>query len=226
MVVCKASFSVARGVHLLDKQLPIQPVDSFNGPPEASSIKDFSDLVPEKPNVDVVLQGSAVPRRQGETEVEVRCRFGHHWEKTIQVFGKRQWKSNGFFLAPSSPEPIQKIPLQYEFAFGGADLSNPDRPAGFAMNPVGRGFAGRYSTKNFTDEPVPNLVLLGESMQAPTNHAKVAGFGWIAGHWQPRMTYAGTYDDNWLKNDMPIYLEILTPATLMPPQRISKSKVI
>jgi hypothetical protein len=53
------------------------------------------------------------------------------WTRTLLAFGPRNWKAGA--AAPEVAEPFVRLPLGWTESFGGA---------GFADNPVGRGFGG------------------------------------------------------------------------------------
>lgn len=106
------------------------------------------------------------------------------------------------------PEPFESIPLIYERAFGGWDRSNPD-PESHTFeprNPVGTGF---HDKKGKFEEgtQLPNLEDPARSIVDYGDRPPPAGFGYIAPNWQPRASFAGTYDEKWMKERMPLLPE-------------------
>jgi hypothetical protein len=97
------------------------------------------------------------------------------------------------------------MPLLYERAFGGWDRDHPD-PAkhGFeARNPVGVGYrAGGGFREGLR---LPNLEEPSDRVQAFGQRVVPAGCGYVGPHWQPRASYAGTYDEAWKQERMPRY---------------------
>jgi hypothetical protein len=94
----------------------------------------------------------------------------------------------------------EPVPLIYELAWGGVDLSDPARPLGEPRNYVGRGVT--RAPKSLVDRPAAQL-------EDPTNPLGGRGnvpacFGPIHRHWQPRASYAGTYDQAWMETKMPL----------------------
>lgn len=202
LTVAKATFSILKKVALLDKQPPVVKTDSYYGRPNATSIREAGELSPVKPFTDIVLRGCAYPKRQGDTQVDVEFQFGE-LKKTLTVVGNRVWKKRGTDFLPSEPNALERIPLCYELAFGGVDVSSSSRPSGCAANPVGLGFASSRSNHDFSGLHVPNILQPNSRIDSPNAATDVAGFSWIAPHWQPRVSLAGRYDDQWLKNRMP-----------------------
>jgi hypothetical protein len=189
---------------LAEKQRPINPVGEFYGKPEESSYQYEPEFAFMKPATDVVLIGSAYPRRPGDTEVNVSLHVGP-MQKTVRVVGNRYWVKTLGMAFMSPPELFESIPLIYENAFGGWDRSNPDenKHSFEPRNPVGTGFRGKQG-KFEEGIRLPNL----EDPQRPiTGYGDTpppAGFGFISPNWQPRAGFAGTYDDAWMKERMPL----------------------
>jgi hypothetical protein len=96
------------------------------------------------------------------------------------------------------------MPLNYERAFGGADTShkNEAKHAFETSNLVGVGFHARRH-KGIRGTSLPNLEHPEKLLRRPTNKPPLAGFGFIARNWQPRCSYAGTYDQDWMDERFP-----------------------
>ncbi len=95
------------------------------------------------------------------------------------------------------------MPITYERAFGGTDLKddNSKKHGWEARNPVGVGFA--MSKDHVVGTPAPNI----EDPKQPYKtwqKGEPVGFGAIARHWSPRVQRAGTYDETWKKNRLPL----------------------
>jgi hypothetical protein len=99
------------------------------------------------------------------------------------------------------------VPILYELAWGGLDLSDPERPFGEPRNTVGRGVV--RDRKRLIGQPAAQIEdpanPLGGRANAP------AGLGAIHRHWQPRAAHAGTYDEAWMANRMPLPPDDLDP---------------
>ena len=137
-VICKRSYRIdeVEGVArpLSDEEqspLRMQPEYFDPGDPAEASIRWDLDYVPFKPKVDVHIVGTAfAPHGKPVTEFDVSARIGAV-ERSLTIVGRRfaQWKKQKKgkkgerppFVPPefTEPEPIVRIPLRYEFAFGG-----------------------------------------------------------------------------------------------------------
>jgi hypothetical protein len=120
-------------------------------------------------------------------------------QKIVRVTGDRRWGSAGL----GAPEPFVTMPIVYERAFGGTDArsSQPERDWDW-RNPVGTGFA--VEREHLQGVPLPNVEYPDEAMAGWKDLPRPAGFGAIAGHWQPRVAYAGTYDERWMQQRQPL----------------------
>lgn len=205
-VALKYSFRVdPSGRASLDEESPTEPhaVDLYNGAdPATSSIRKPSDVYDFKPGTDVLLVGHAhPPLRPSVTHVDVSLKMGPV-DKTVRARGLRAWQAGPFGgIAPGPALRItEPIPLLYELAWGGLDLSEPDRPVGEPRNTLGRGVA--HKPKRLIGTPAAQLEYPGE----PIGHGDnvPASFGALCRHWQPRASFAGTYDDAWMKSKMPL----------------------
>jgi len=204
-MILKYTFSAdARGrVELVEEGADPYFVDELHGEdPSKSSIRKPSDLFYEKPGTDVVLVGHAHPPPTGNVSfVDVALRVGPI-AKTVRAYGVRAWRAGGpNGVSPGPARPIREpVPLVYELAWGGLDLSEPERPVGEPRNTVGRGVA--RNPRSLVDQPAAQLEdpahPIAERNPAP------ASFGPIHRHWQPRASFAGTYDERWETTKLPL----------------------
>ena len=195
-VVVKASFGLGGGVHVADEQLPVLAADQFWTEPGQSSLKYAADMHLLKPTTDVALVGRARPE-QGNLVPFVDTTLAiAEKRKTLRVFGNRQWRDDG---SVTSPEPFESVPLAYEFAFGGTHRIDGEEPEVLteSRNPVGRGFRGKRSDEEMAGQPLPNIEDPAEPIEQVGDKAAPQGFGFVAPTWQPRLAYAGTYDQAW-----------------------------
>jgi hypothetical protein len=123
--------------------------------------------------------------------------------KVIQVFGDRVWRTGLAGQGITSPEPFVEMPLVYERAFGGVH----DRGDGHALyvpqNPVGRGFRGKRGAGEIEGTPLPNLEDPQAPIRAPGDQPRTMCFGPVAPSWEPRRSFAGTYDEAWKASRAP-----------------------
>jgi hypothetical protein len=179
--------------------------DGFYGRPGESSVRYESDLVPFKPGTDVVLIGHAYAPKPMIRRIDVTVRVGS-LERTCRVNGNRRWQKTFGFLGISEPEPLEKIPLVYERSFGGQDLSSPEVKDHERenRNPVGCGLWARKSRLEPEEVALPNIEDPANPIKGRQDRPRPAGFGFIGRHWQPRLAYAGTYDQNWAEKRSPL----------------------
>jgi hypothetical protein len=207
LVAVKAAYAISlRGeLSVADEQDPIHPADQYHGEPDDSSIAQEAELAPPKPATDAFLVGRAHAPRPGTTSMQVCFRVGPR-EKVAAVHGARFWANSMGSAVATPPAPFETIPLIWENAYGGQDLTpeDPRHFGGEARNPVGRGFRARNSRAPWEGVPLPNILAPGEQYTQIGQAATPVGFGPIGRHWHPRITYAGTYDDAWMQQRMPL----------------------
>ena len=205
-VIMKATYAVSpRGVvSFADPPSPIRHRPIAVSSRQHASLRFPSDLVDEKPGTDVMLVGTAHPppeRAATETEVSLRVvgQFGT-LQKRARVTGPRVWYQGVTGLATSDPAKLEPTPLVYELAYGGCDEHDPDRPLVDERNPAGRGVA--RDPRRLIGQTAPQI----EDPRAPCSSRRPApiGFGPIPSDWEPRMRYAGTHDEVWLKTRAPV----------------------
>ena len=205
VVVAKASYAIdadGAGERLTGDEAayPYVADECYGDDPATSSIRKPSDLFQFKPGTDVLLIGHAWGQG-GADGVDVSLRVGPV-HKVVRAYGMRVWRLGvGNVLVPGDAEPIvEPVPLIYELAWGGMDLSDPDNPVGEQRNYLGRGVC--TDPQALVGRPAAQLEyprsLMGKRDRTP------ACFGALHRHWQPRMSFAGTYDEHWQDTKMPI----------------------
>jgi hypothetical protein len=133
----------------------------------------------------------------------VSFRVGHV-EKNARVTGDRFWVRTLGFVRKTKPRPFEKIPLIYENAFGGWDQSreNPKLQRFDPRNPVGTGY--RSWLGGFEkDVRLPNIEHPWRRLRTYHQNPPPIGFGFTSPHWQPRVRFAGTYNQKWQQTRMP-----------------------
>jgi len=225
--IVKATFAVDDGgaISIQKNQLAINDADVFWGEPGQSSLKQAGEICLAKPSTDILLCGHAYAP-DGETRtMDVRLSVGAV-AKTVRVFGNRIWEGGFFGMRITPPETFTKIPLRYEYAFGGVD-PQPDEENKIEdepRNPVGRGLLSKYSKASWEGVPLPNLEDSLQLIASPKDRPSPACFAPVCPHWEPRKSYAGTYDDTWTKKRAPYlprdfnprFLQVATPGLIAP----------
>lgn len=209
-VLLKATFawSSRGGLVRAETQLPVRLVDETFGEPGRSSVKRASDLCPGKPGCDLVLTGRA-GRSRPAPQVDVSFRVGGAG-RDVRVFGERRWTGSG--LVPEA-SPFESVELAWENAFGGRDEAVPEgEPHEEDLrNPVGTGFRARKSRRPVAGDRLPNLEDPRSLVTSPFDRPVPAGFGFVASHWEPRRSFAGTYDAAWQRSRAPLPPDDLDP---------------
>lgn len=120
-VVAKRTYLVDRGRLLLaPEQEPLRILEG--DPSRTGTIVHEADIYPFKPLTDIVVQGHAYPPRPQDTSFIAKVEVGPA-SKALLVVGDRQATlspTGRIIYSPS--EPIEKVPLTYEVAYGGIDL--------------------------------------------------------------------------------------------------------
>ena len=205
LVQATYTIHAARGLTLAEQQQPPSLAGELWGEDAAtSSYRIDPAFAFIKPATDVALVGHAQPARRGVAEVQVAFRVGPVG-KVVRVVGDRFWVRAMGAISATRPQPLERMPLTYERAFGGWDRSLPDpkKHTFDPRNPVGIGF--RAPGGGFEEGiRLPNLEELDDPLHHHGQIIKPAGFGFLSPHWQPRAALAGTYDEAWSKDRMPL----------------------
>lgn len=199
----KATFELSPRPVVAGRQEPIVPADEYRGDPAASSLRRAGELHPAKPATDVVLLGSAhSPGGRPVERLDVRLTVGP-LAKTVRVHGDRRWIGGVTGLTPSRPRPFDRLPLTWERAFGGALPTAGGGLAGEPRNPCGVGHPAGRPRRRLIGTPLPNLDDSARPLRTAGEAPAPAGFGFVAPAWQPRLGYAGTYDETWQRERAP-----------------------
>ncbi len=213
IVSVKATYNITPDgqVYLAEEQLEPLIAPEYNGEPGMSSLRYDADLVAPKPTTDILLNGSAyAPGGQPSTDFAVCMRVGPI-SKALRVRGDRTWSDGPLGGGPSSAQPVTRVPITYERAYGGYEHSAPDlrQHRLDPRNPVGCGLFAPATRRD--GQALPNF-------EYPSGNLEMdgpAGFGPIDGHWSPRRELAGTYNDAWRAKRLPLLPADWDPLCLM-----------
>jgi hypothetical protein len=191
------------------EQVPFVFVDQHHGDPGSTAIRYECDFVPVKPRAEVLLNASAVaPGARPVKRLEVSL-GGPGLAKKALVIGDRLWleEPNGF--RPSEPEPFTSMPISWDRGFGGADLSHEDvrQRRTELRNLVGLGFHVNSFKDTIVGNRLPNIERPEEPMRLWSDKPEPIGFGPVGRAWQPRIRFAGTYDQRWMDETSPFLPE-------------------
>jgi hypothetical protein len=198
--IVKATYAIKPegSLTIAEKQTPVTSTGVFYGEPAVSSYKYEPETAFFKRATDVVLIGSAWPRSGPSTQVDVSLKAGPLF-KRVRVIGDRYWVKSLVGPEMTRPEPFESLPLTYERAFGGRDIKGRMEP----RNPIGRGF---FSSPSLLEDgaPLPNVEDPAKLIASVNDRPAPVGFGFTSPAWQPRAGFAGTYDDTWTADRMPL----------------------
>jgi hypothetical protein len=186
-----------------DKELmlPVFFSDQFYDQPDNSSLKYPSDVVYGKPGTDVILVGHGynLDNKGNKGATTAFLSIGG-LQKTICLFGSRRWEKTRNSNRISPPEPFDKVPLNYEYAYGGSYADEKHGKCSYDLNPVGIGF-GVITQDGL---PLPRLEYPDQMIKSPGDRPSPASFGAVAMGWKQRYRFAGTFDENWYKARRPL----------------------
>jgi uncharacterized protein YjbI with pentapeptide repeats len=111
-------------------------------------------------------------------------------EKRLRVSGERHWHGD---LATAA-EPFESLRIDWPHAYGGA---------GYADNPVGRGFSSSIGDHRDTPTPLPNIEYAANVLMQRGQHTAPAAFTPIAPSWPQRSALFGRLDEAWHEQDRP-----------------------
>jgi hypothetical protein len=227
-LVVKATYTLTAAEPVLaERQAALLAADVYWGDPAASSLRAAGEFALAKPATDVLLSGRAVAPGPDTRVADVRLRVGPV-SQTVRVFGERRWSRSGGRWRPGPPAPWERMPLRWEFAFGGvvqalaADGSLAIRDWE-PRNPVGRGLFDKQASG---DEPplLPNLEDPAALIESDEDRPAPCCFAPVAPTWMPRRAWAGTYDEAWTRTRAPYlpqdfdarYFQLAPPGLVAP----------
>ena len=157
IVILKQSFSLREDgtIKPLIKPIDIRLSDVVKHDSRWNSVKYPSDLIPYKPNAEIIVVGSAqqpTPKTEWLCDVRLDGLRENRWDTTYQswhkslvVSGERFWEGHGSRWQLTKPSHTRKVELGYENAYGGHfKLVKPDSPEiptlDYSPNPSGTGW--------------------------------------------------------------------------------------
>ncbi|NYH23540.1 DUF2169 family type VI secretion system accessory protein [Paraburkholderia bryophila] len=111
-------------------------------------------------------------------------------EKQLHVSGERNWNGN----TATAAKPFESLRIDWPHAYGGA---------GYADNPVGRGFSSAIGDDRNTPSLLPNIEYAANALTQRGQHAAPAALTPIAPSWPQRSALFGQLDEVWHEQDRP-----------------------
>ncbi len=199
----KATFQLNGDIRLADEQQEIAEADQYADEPGNSSLLRASEVMPLKPATDFYLIGHAyAPGKQAVPELDVSIAINEKINR-LRVIGDRIWKDAFFGASASKPIPFEKMELCFERAYGGQDVTRKGVEVSFAANPIGKGYMHSKSERRIDGLHLPNIENPDKLIKRPQDQPEPVGFFPLPACWEPRLNYAGTYDETWERNRAP-----------------------
>jgi hypothetical protein len=198
VVVVKASFRLgSAGAETHPSPLPIARTDQ---PAAPGGLLYPGEMMPTRGGgTDVICIGFAhAPGGEPAPSFDAELRVGEVGVR-VRVFGPRRWTRRDGTLVPSDPEPVARVSLGFESAFGGTlgDYL-------FARNPIGKGYWHEDERPTPDGVELPLLEDPDRLIEGPADLPAPVAFGAVAPSWQPRLARAGTYDETWTSTRAPL----------------------
>jgi hypothetical protein len=229
VVIVKATYELAPSGRLerAEEQAPMVFTDRCHGAVNVTSLWHPSDLVPNKPTTDVIVNAIArAPNGAaakswlcgvkigdgGELRVEKALRvtgpraWQPVWKRALSAEEMKDWRSHRRQFDRwelSDPEPVTELPLRYEHAYGGeiaAGLDDDGKPLFDTdhRNPLGRGKMSAEWTDHTKPVPAPQIEDIDGKISEPFKDYTPQSLSPIPPAWLPRRPLGGTYDQNWI----------------------------
>jgi len=192
IVLVKTSFRLSTGAPL-EAPEPIRLADRLA---PSGAVLFPGELSPSKAGTDIVCAGNVyAPGGKPCRSCAASLRVGTT-RAAAQAFGRRRWERVRGELRASEPEPFDRVPLGFERAYGGR---------GYARNPLGLGFWDRSQSESAEGLELPQLERADDAPIASPDDCRLpAGFSAVPPQWEPRRSFAGTYDDCWKRRRAPL----------------------
>jgi hypothetical protein len=184
---------------------PLPPLtDEYTGDPARSGLRREGQSAYTRPATDISILGHAcAPEGKLVRQMGVNVRVGP-CSMRLAVYGDRVWQRALVGVKPSAPEPFERLPLTWERAYGGvAAGSTPSKPAFEPRNPVGCGL--ETNANDAVDKRLPNVEDPAAPIASLSDRPRPVGLLPVARYWQPRVGFAGTYDDAWRRDRAPLW---------------------
>jgi len=210
VVAVKATFLIPDNGEeptLAETQVPLTEADEFTSEPGLSAPLYETDYAHRKPLCDVLLNGSAyAPDGKPVKRATVGLAVGS-MKKSFDVVGDRVWDKGLISSTPTPPRPFDRMPISYDRAFGGVDVSadDPNRRDTYLKNPIGVGYYPLTKGRALAGKPLPNTEESGKPVKSTTGKYLPMSFGPIGRNFESRIPFAGTYDQEWLENRVPYW---------------------
>lgn len=200
-VICLRQAFVLSTGRALDEHSPLTLIDRYS---ELGALVSPSDVAVERAGTSVFVHGQIVSAATDEP-VLATVRVGAV-ERRLCAFGPRHWVRSGAGYQIRSAGTFEPLDLDWRHAFGGSFGEEQS-----SANPVGLGFFSERLGETAEGVPLPRLELADARMQTPQDRPPPAAIAAVAPGWEPRRSWAGTYDEAWQRTRAPYPPDDLDP---------------
>lgn len=237
-VIAKTQYDIGLDGQCRPAELPVElvAVDRFfdDGDPLINACEVESDLIPWKPQTDVIIIGKAhAPRKKEVIRMSVTVQVGKQ-RKQLLVTGDRVCRFKPL-VGPmfGEAQPFIEMELRYERAYGGVDIHSFGEPAvPYPRNPIGRGFVIKKKKEAIEGMLLPNIedptalltpeILIVGDIKDWHRMPMPIGIGVFGKTWYPRSSFAGV-----MPADMPLYESMHEmAANQVEPDQVEKFKAL
>nr|WP_255216648.1 DUF2169 domain-containing protein [Pseudenhygromyxa sp. WMMC2535] len=179
-------------------QPPPSPAPRWYGESGLSSALWEAPIAYERTTTEVHVRADAcAPAGKTCTERAVGARVGSCIQEAV-VFGERRWTR---LREISRPLPFDRVPLVWERAFGGSSVVDPRVIE--TRNPIGAGIYA--SAEEAVGQPLPQIEHPRQRITGVGDRPPPVGFLPRGTGWEPRVRFAGTYDEAWAETRCPLW---------------------
>lgn len=180
--------------------------DLFEGDPAWTPLRQEQDIAPGKTGTDLIVHATArSPLGKDLPDWPVSIFILERLHYGFQVRGPSVWGQGALGgWRRTTPAPVREVPITYQLAYGGHAPGPDGGISVHQFNPAGLGLVTRELLDRGGDIAVPQIGSLAEfEVNDPLRPMTVHGFGPIAKSWMPRRAFAGTFDEDWLRERHP-----------------------
>jgi len=207
VVAVRAKFRVLNNgrTELHETQAPPNLAPRYADPHNLELVEE-SDFVPFRPGADILLQGFVFATDPNPNALHP---FGFRvgsLQKVGEARPRRRIRKKSKTWELIHQDPFEPVPLSWTESLGGLDpVIDPYSPARHPSNPIGRGWLANLTTApDGVELEMPRIENIYDFYDPGRPLPQPFGFGPLQPSWQPRLGFAGTYDDVWRKTRSPL----------------------
>ncbi|HZO12725.1 MAG TPA: DUF2169 domain-containing protein, partial [Polyangiaceae bacterium] len=199
-LVVEAAFAITPDGLVQTDHDAVSIENTYTGEPGRSSLTWEAPLAPFKRATDIHVHAvTRTPKPLREWLARVRV---GSIEKRLRVRGPHVWRHRDGAWQRTLPQPCREVPICYELAFGGG-YEHEGESVLFEENPYGTGWIHEH-TPTDSEIAAPQVIAADEPEHEPGKTYRPQGLLPIAPSWEPRLSRAGTLDEQWEAERWPL----------------------